>query len=1056
MRVCCAALCVYAWTGELTPFQGEVFAAASARANQSQGQDASVARVEKGYTLSSMEVIGDVEAIDSDQARLELKFNVKLFSPDVQAIPLRFVNCLLSTDPEFSSPQVGQVLDFDSEQGGFLWLIEDPSASLANIKEHTLLLQVTTEIGRAKDRSEIKFQLPEAFSSEIRLRVPYENASAVTSSGSVPEVEYTADGSTIRVESMDGQVSLLWWQPSDTAAAEWPLIEGDISTLLDPVQQLVRHEARFTVEGPVSAGDALRVRIPRGFDVISPTPSRRNDSKTGLGKNGSVVEIELKENEPARLVLESRVLDFSDLEIQPLVPEQTARHTGTWKFSCPDGWLVMPRIIPSGVEQVEYESIDANAGATLPHTDEIGVAFRYWAQSMPLRLRAFRPRTIVTGQILHSVSVDPTHLRLNGTFDLNISSGQLRALELSLHDWIVEEIRIDDDETLLQGNVDETGLWYLPLSRPLTGRVQMQIIASARLAEPATLNFSLPTLLHTNTRGDALEIIVPQDWECLPTSHEIQRLTNIEGFTGPGLRYNVQGPDAQFVGTIRPFPSYSLRSEVSVTFNTDGIQVRQELHTLAPVSELSALRLLVPAPLWENRAANSLEFTLDGKPIGVARSSRDDPQLGRNTAVVVSISAQALAELRASTSDERRIGITHSIDRTNQPQRKLRELIHLLVPTNAGFAGHSVTLDVANSLIVKLSDTASPWVKSETVVDGISSPAYETSSSESFIELTVSDNTKPSTATAVIRDLVIQSWLGPEFREDRVMFVWHSDSASEEFTITLPEGSASQYVLRQNKAMLQNYAVGSDRQITVRSSETSPSESSGKATIPIELVYRIPGDHTGAIDLPPPVFTEEVQILNTYWHLTMPAAQHLIWTGDEYQSDNTWNWSGGWKRKPARSLNSLEARVQAISSPAIPSGVNRYLFCGVGPPASLRLISGRRSMIVGLSSLATLALGIAFLRYARIRTPSFVLVVLIAIVGLAWSFPSTAPLFLQAAALGLLLFLAAAAIRRLVDQEKTPARLAAERDDSRSAHSKLRNRESGAATEVHAVPKPTS
>jgi hypothetical protein len=255
--------------------------------------------------------------------------------------------------------------------------------------------------------------------------------------------------------------------------------------------------------------------------------------------------------------------------------------------------------------------------------------------------------------------------------------------------------------------------------------------------------------------------------------------------------------------------------------------------------------------------------------------------------------------------------------------------------------------------------------------------------------------------------LVIQSWLGKGHREDRVMFAWQPSSRADQLTVRLPKGTLPEMVVRQRGEISPIIQADAENTVRIKASNLIAVGQTEIAPIPIELIYRVDASET----LAPPRFGDDVWIAHSYWHLSIPSNEYLLWSSGELQSDNDWSWATGGERAPSVRLPELEHRVSAVTSPALPSTVNQYLFGGVGQPESLQIVRLPRSLVVGGASLLLLLTGMLFLSFPQVRKPAALLSVLVALAALVWIFPSITFILVRASLLAFTLIIVSGVLR---------------------------------------------
>ena len=328
--------------------------------------------------------------------------------------------------------------------------------------------------------------------------------------------------------------------------------------------------------------------------------------------------------------------------------------------------------------------------------------------------------------------------------------------------------------------------------------------------------------------------------------------------------------------------------------------VRQQLSTVTTPNELRGLQLHIPRWLWQQREETALHFLLNDEPVDLAEFPTSQEPLHKEDHVSLEITPAVLRDLETGTgsaTQQQVLTLSYELISAESLSLPSSQTIALAVPVNATFTGHgiSVTSSLATSSQVRTSNKR--W-QQESVTAGDDALRFRTSSPEIEFPFECVASSRATPGRTVINELVIHSWLGYEFREDRVMFVWQPENSMSELTIKLPAFAVGQCVLRHNNGAARWLEKDDDGTVTLVAGDFMPDGSQENTRVPLELIYRVPGDNTGKVQLPPPRFSDGVHVVHTFWHVALPADEHLIWAGQQLQNDNSWDWSSGWKRTP--------------------------------------------------------------------------------------------------------------------------------------------------------------
>lgn len=1044
-------------------------------------------RAEKGFSLTSIQIHGDLMDDRPDHVNLAIEITARIYSSGMQTIPLRLSQCVLLEAPEYSNTEIGQLVDFDAARGGFLWLLEDKSASLSQQREFKLKLKMSAPVTRSDDRDELQLRLPTSLASHLALRVPRQGVNAMTLRGEEPTIETTDAGSTIGLADLEEDLALRWWASAPAATSAPYLVDSEIETLIDPARQLIRHDAVFKIETLGGAHDVVRIELPRGFKLISTTPPQTSANQLSnlppgtppaeVPDDGSaetaprVIEVSLLGNEPLRVIVERTLENFESVPLNPFTFPEALRQSGVWNVRAAEGWYAVAQDIPAGFAQLEGPGAAGDATKLLPGVAESQLAFRFWETGHAPAIRVFRPRTVVTVQPMYRVFANSTYLELEAALALNVSSGKLHNLAIDLGPWQVEGVRLEDGESSIPGYLDAAGVLHLPFARPLTNRARLHLSATLDVTDPAHVRFALPVLEDCLVRDGVLQLAGVNGWELhsdLPgcVGLELDAASAAAGTTQTAAamntaaeKFNLRQTPWQFAGTLHRTTRFTSRSETRATLDERSLHVKQQL-TLTANGELNDFRLRLPRELWRQRDAVQLTISAGGQALEVREATPTETPAATSGAVAANVTLQVIGPLPRATGDAQLSpsATTHTLDvsyslpweggaqpSADSPTSSATDLpltLWLALPLGGEFQGQSVSLDCPAEIRPALSADEvnwSPATSSGTSSGPMSAPYRYRAEKETPSLALHCSHAAPSQSRQVITDLVIHSWLGREFREDRAMFLWQPDVTGE-LVIRLPDGaSSSELLLRRNGENFSPTLQGNKLRITAGGGSAA-ANSPGIYGAPqaIEVIYRIPNAAGHYLRLTAPDFGPDVWIGHTFWQLTLPAGQNIVWTGGELQPDAVWSWSSAWQNQPRLSLADLERQVHAVISPALPAATNQYLFSGTGEPQSLRIYMAPRSWLVGLASLVTLGAGLALLSFPRLRRPWILLVTLVVLAALVTIFQGISLLVIQASLLGFVLLLIALGLRWLLQPRSgAPGSRRTSGDDSQSRASTL-------------------
>jgi hypothetical protein len=147
-----------------------------------------------------------------------------------------------------------------------------------------------------------------------------------------------------------------------------------------------------------------------------------------------------------------------------------------------------------------------------------------------------------------------------------------------------------------------------------------------------------------------------------------------------------------------------------------------------------------------------------------------------------------------------------------------------------------------------------------------------------------------------------------------------------------------------------------------------------------------------------------------YWQLCLAEDEHLVappadWAGEMRWAVSEWPLA----RRAALDQEQLEVWIGASRQDPLPRGANAYLFSTLGQARPLEFMSADRRTLLVAGAGAALVIGLAIVHLRAIRRPEAVLVLAVVVAALGFGLPDAGALLAQAAVLGLVVALAAAA-----------------------------------------------
>ncbi len=124
-----------------------------------------------------------------------------------------------------------------------------------------------------------------------------------------------------------------------------------------------------------------------------------------------------------------------------------------------------------------------------------------------------------------------------------------------------------------------------------------------------------------------------------------------------------------------------------------------------------------------------------------------------------------------------------------------------------------------------------------------------------------------------------------------------------------------------------------------------------------------------------PTIEDASAIYTVRWELAVPGRYHLMLDPPGLIAEYSWQWQGAWfARHSSLTTRQLEDWVGAVHGPALPAGMNRYVFASLGVPGPVRVMVAGRATLIVTTSLIVLLIGWLYQRWVLLRRWIFVVV----------------------------------------------------------------------------------
>lgn len=1013
------------------------------------------------YTIERIEING--RATDT-HAELDLTATVRLMTDGAVPVPLGLSSAILRGQPEFrrivgrptaAQPNDGEAvqheqpapetyLDFDPQQGGFVAQLVGRAD-----ERQQIALRLFVPLVRDGKGAALPLTFPRTVTSSLTFDIPRRIVDASVTSGTLIAQETVGDGTRVTVAGAMGAFRLAW-QTAGAASAEFTSVlvaNGAIRVAVDG--RSVRSIAELTVQSNGGSFDRLQIRLPVGAQLIPNPPPDPSAPEPGyrLSIEPAVQEGTAEQSETRQtVVVELREKQRGPLSIQltteqPIGPEDAdsavelsgfevvgaVRQYGDIALQVAPDWQAQWNV-GSFVRQVEPGEL-----SSAMRQPNITAAFQYDRQpwSLSVRVAARRQRVLVAPQYELECSSEEVRLAVHLTyqilgaraFDLrvNLKGWELTADALESGGLVdAEQVHVTDDDVLV-----------LPLAQSSVRRAEVAFRLK-RAIDPASPHIQLPLpvpaadsvspaiLSVRPAAGIDLEPDVANSTALVP-----QPSSDSSSLGGAEYRFRVTATDAVFSAEQSARMRETSHSDTIIVY-ADEPQLRVEQHIAYVVRHqpIRELTFNVPAELLidPDRIRISLVPTANGgadrtqeaTPLAIEPLDERDPSNSPRDAwpLRVSLPQPRLGEFTVSISYPLRTA----------GQQPGRVLIPLLRPADGDSTQQRAEVHHTARTVPVVDPAAevNAWTATESpeTNDDRGLALFVAQRPEQYLPLLFQTvNRTPQTAVVVER-VWLQTWMSHDRRQDRAAFRFRT--ADPQVTVELaPQTPAEMEVLLDGK--LADVASRDTGRIVVNlhapAAPRGPTSTDTPSLHTLELRYRVPiqaalaATHT----LTPPQLVGTSTLAEMYWQVVLPSDRHVVRSPTRLASADRWQWQGMYfGRDAGLPQPELEQWVGAAPQLGPSAAENSYLYSGIAPLATIELVTAPRWLIVLVASGGVLALALAGIYLPVLRRPWLLFFAALAVVGLAFVFPTAALLLAQASLLGVALAGLAALLARLV------------------------------------------
>lgn len=962
------------------------------------------------YSLDSLRLEGTVEG---SRANLKVAAKVRLRHDGWVRIPLRMPRAVLRKAPEYDGPGE-HFVRYEEPDGYALWLSGQGDAS------HTVTLEVSLPVASLGGESRLNVILPRATESSLKLLVPLAGAEASLDGGSEGLLSSAPAGEQTEITALGigGELSLHWQAAQGASASELALEASGQITVSVEGRQRISSDARLIVRSDRGEFDTFRVRLPPGMAFVPGAATGykatvvETPSAPDAGQSATVVEIKL--DRPATGPLEVRLLaalaapsSGADSSAKPIEPARfevlsAIAQRGTVDFKVNGDWLL------TWSPDATTRRVDPAAAGN--GAKGVVARFEYDQQPCGLQVKVEPRPTRIAVEPTYVVYVEPTLVRLEATLKYRMRGAAAQSLPLDLKDWIFAKV---EPETIVEvESLDPTArMLTLPLRDGMaTGEFEIRLTAHRLLAEGARdLALTLPRPA-ADVVTPASVVVVPADnIELTPKPREMAGLIADTQPPAVPLPPRQQTPlayrDLGVAGEARFAWQMNVRTRQSTVaaaaeleFAERLVKIQQRLSYRVLYEPQRSFTLQVPRDLL---VRSDLQVLLGAEPLPLVPLTESDSESSRMARVQV-------------TAPEAQIGPCELVVQYSLPLPRLAAgesttmAVPLVIPDEAvdqAALGQTVTARWSDDLQVQFQPATGTGESAPTIEATAAGELKATAGGLNYpwrFALRTSDPAQSS--RLVVRKLWIQTILAGDLRQERA--AWQLSGGSQPLRISLPPGAELRGDVAVNGQQVVDWRREEDQLIV----PVPPAA----GNLVVEVWYTISARSSRPLasltELAPPTLLGAGHARECYWQVCLAGSEHLVTEPPGFTPELAWSWRGTfWDRSGTRNQQSLEKWIGASEQTPIPAELNSYLFSAFRSPPKLQAVVVSRSVLLWSIGLLVLVIGLMLLHVRALRRPSVLLVlaVVLAAAGLSW--PASALVVAQVAAVALLVLAAAAA-----------------------------------------------
>ena len=964
------------------------------------------------YSLDAIAVTGVAK---NGVATLDVVATVRVRGTDWVRIPLRMNQVILKQTAEHTGK--GELfVTCEADGDGYLcWLKATPDADdesddeASPTTQHQIKLQVAVPLQEVGDEQRLAMKLPRATESSLKIETPIEKVEASLRSGGdglLTTRSIGAGRSEISLLGAAGDVQVSW-RPMRAANSVGALEAiGEVSVKVEG-RTRVSSDAKLRVRSNAGTIESFQVRLPPGMELNPSVTTGYSavvaTSDSSDGRASQIVEVKLDRpaNGPVDIrlsaSLSSQARSGAALEPASWEVVGAARQRGTVEVAVDGDWLLQ-WTEDSSVRRVETPVDSTSLG-------KLAARFEYFRQPSRLKLQVLPRPTRITVEPTYVIYVDAEQTRLEAKLRYRMRGTRAQSIAIDPGGWNLDRLSPDSYFAVDAIASSSGSTWQLPLASDVPSEMEVQL--SAHRESPASegmLELSLPRPQAELTTPATVVIVPGDNVELIPDSGATRGLTVESLPSGIALPVRQQPPLVyrDLGGTERALLAARFRlreritavsTETTVRLDRRRVQVTQNLQYRISHEPQRVFELSIPAEL-QRASGLSVAFGDEVLPLEPISAEPSQP----------SASAYRFVAPRDL------IGPCEFTIKYALPTPALSAgeatafSIPLPVPADrdeSEFSRHTLTVRHADD--IKLDSVEPPR-------DARSGPAKIDSPQEtqlqllhpvSEIDVVASAVQSQDSAAVAVHRAWIQSWVSHFGRQDRA--VWRLTPRQSSIRLKLPGGSnLSEVQAAWNERPVERIVREKDLLVIA-----VPAAMQGKEQV-LEVWYSVKQEPLGwgisRETLEPPAILNSSSVQRLYWELSLPSHVHLLSEPQGFAAELDWQWRRlFWERQATVTQRELEQWTGASEQPALPPGVNTYVFSSFGATPPLRVTWASHRAVLGLFSAVALAVGLALVHVRAFRQPVALLVVAVLLVVAALWAPETTLFVGQAVMLGVVI-----------------------------------------------------